>query len=72
MAVVVNKVESPELEKFLINDVKLTGNILGSTSSPYGSVEEVDMPGARVVGRKFNSHLIDMSSPQQVWSSNVT
>ena len=55
----------PELEPFIVvGNVQLTGITLGAGA--YGSVEEVEIPGARVAAKKLHSELINLSSPQQV------
>ena len=57
-------VKAPELEQFVVVDVQLTGEILGAGA--YGSVEEVEIPGARVAAKKLHTKLIDIGSDQQV------
>ena len=64
MAAQRNKVTAPELEQFFVNDVQLTGVTLGAGA--YGSVEEVEIPGARVAAKKLHTQLINLGSPQQV------
>ena len=59
-------VTAPELEQFVINNVLLTGVTLGAGA--YGSVEEVEIPGARVAAKKLHSQLINLGSPKQVAS----
>ena len=59
-----NRVTAPELERFVVVDVKLTGVSLGAGA--YGSVEEVEIPGARVAAKKLHTQLINLGSPQQV------
>ena len=59
-----NTVTAPELEQFVVVDVKLTGVYLGDGA--YGSVEEVEIPGARVAAKKLHTQLINLGSPQQV------
>lgn len=58
------KVTAPELEQFVVTNVQLTGRILGTGA--YGSVEEVEIPGARVAAKKLHSQLINLGSPEQV------
>ena len=53
-----------ELEQFIVKNVQLTGVTLGAGA--YGSVEEVEIPGARVAAKKLHSQLINLGSPQQV------
>ena len=59
-----NRVTAPELEQFVVVDVQLTGVSLGDGA--YGSVEEVEIPGARVAAKKLHTQLINLGSPQQV------
>ena len=59
------KITAPELEQFLLVDVQLTGVSLGAGA--YGSVEEVEIPGARVAAKKLHTQLITLGSPQQVY-----
>ena len=59
-----NRVTAPELEQLVIDKVQLTGVTLGAGA--YGSVEEVEIPGARVAAKKLHSQLINLGSPQQV------
>ena len=59
------RVKAPELEQFVfVGDVQLTGVSLGAGA--YGSVEEVEIPGARVAAKKIHTELINLGSPQQV------
>ena len=59
-----NKVTAPGLEQFVIVNVKLAGVTLGAGA--YGSVEEVEIPGAKVAAKKLHTELIKLGSPQQV------
>ena len=58
------QVTAPELEQFLCHNIQLTGIVLGAGA--YGSVEEVEIPGARVAAKKLHPQLINLGSPQQV------
>ena len=58
-----NRVTAPELEQFVVVSVQLTGVSLGNGA--YGSVEEVEIPGARVAAKKLHTQLINLGSPQQ-------
>ena len=58
------RVTAPELEQFIVVNVQLTGVTLGNGA--YGSVEEVEIPGARVAAKKLHTQLINLGSPQQV------
>ena len=60
------RIMAPELEQFVVVDVQLTEITLGAGA--YGSVEEVEIPGARVAAKKLHSQLINLGSPQQVSS----
>ena len=62
-----NRVTIPELEQFVVCNIQLTGVSLGAGA--YGSVEEVEIPGARVAAKKLHTQLINLGSPQQVPSS---
>ena len=58
------RITTPELERFVVVDVQLTGVSLGAGA--YGSVEEVEIPGARVAAKKLHTQLISLGSPEQV------
>ena len=58
-----NRVTAPELEQFVVVNVRLTGVTLGNGA--YGCVEEVEIPGARVAAKKLHTQLINLGSPQQ-------
>ena len=64
MAAKANRVTAPQLEQFVVVNVQLTGVTLGAGA--YGSVEEVEIPGARVAAKKLHTQLISLGSPQQV------
>ena len=64
MAAKRDRVTAPELEQFVVANIQLTGVTLGAGA--YGSVEEVEIPGARVAAKKIHSQLINLGSPQQV------
>ena len=68
MATKTNRITSPDrdLEQFVIDDVQLTGVTLGAGA--YGSVEEVEIPGARVAAKKLHFHIVNLGSPQKVSS----
>ena len=57
------RVTAPELEQFIVVNVQLTGVKLGNGA--YGSVEEVEIPGARVAAKKLHSQLINLGSSHQ-------
>ena len=59
-----NRITAPELEQFVVADVQQTQVNLGNGA--YGSVEEVEIPGARVAAKKLHTQLIILGSPQQV------
>ena len=59
-----SRITAPELEQFVVANVQLTGVTLGAGA--YGSVEEVDISGARVAAKKLHPQLINLGSPQQV------
>ena len=65
MAAQRNRITAPQLEQFVVVDVQLTGVTLGAGA--YGSVEEVEIPGARVAAKKLHTQLINLGSPQQVF-----
>ena len=62
------RVTAPELEQFVVDNVLLTGVTLGAGA--YGSVEEVEIPGARVAAKKLHTQLINLGSPEQVGHIN--
>ena len=64
-----SRITAPELEQFIVVDVKLTGVTLGAGA--YGSVEEVEIPGARVAAKTLRTELINLGSPQQVLLCNT-
>ena len=59
-----SRITAPQLEQFIVVDVQLTEVSLGAGA--YGSVEEVEIPGARVAAKKLHTQLINLGSPQQV------
>ena len=59
------RIAASELEQFLVVDVQLTGVTLGAGA--YGSVKEVEIPGARVAAKKIHPKLISLGSPEQVF-----
>ena len=62
-----NRITATELDHFVVVNVQLTGGTLGAGA--YGSVEEVEIPGARVAAKKLHTQLINLGSPQQVLDS---
>ena len=58
------RITAPELEQFIVATVELTGRMLGAGA--YGSVEEVEIPGATVAAKKLHQQLVNLGSPQQV------
>ncbi len=64
-----NRITAPELDQFIVATVQLTGRVLGAGA--YGSVEEVEIPGATVAAKKLHQQLINLGSPQQVRSYTV-
>ncbi len=61
------RITAPELEQFIVATVQLTGRVLGAGA--YGSVEEVEIPGATVAAKKLHQQLVNLGSPQQVLGS---
>ncbi len=59
-----NRITAPELDQFIVATVELTGRVLGAGA--YGSVEEVEIPGATVAAKKLHQQLVNLGSPQQV------
>ena len=57
-------VTDSELEQFVVEGVQLTEKLLGAGA--YGSVEEVEIPGARVAAKKLHTQLINLGSSEQV------
>ena len=64
MASQANRITAPQLEQFVVVDVQLTGVSLGAGA--YCSVEEVEIPGAKVAAKTLHPQLINLGSPQQV------
>ncbi len=64
-----NRITAPELDQFIVATVQLTGRVLGAGA--YGSVEEVEIPGATVAAKKLHQQLVNLGSPQQVRSYTV-
>ncbi len=58
------RITAPELEQFIVATLELTGRVLGAGT--YGSVEEVEIPGATVAAKKLHQQLVNLGSPQQV------
>ncbi len=58
------RITAPELEQFIVATVQLTGRVLGEGA--YGSVEEVEIPGATVAAKKLHPQLVKLGSSQQV------
>ena len=58
------RITVPELEQFIVATVELTGRVLGTGA--YGSVEEVEIPGATVAAKTLHQQLVNLGSPQQV------
>ena len=56
--------DHPDLRPFVISDVRLTGKIIGSGS--YGSVEEVEIPGAICAAKKIHDFFQDRSQVSEV------
>ena len=56
--------DHPDLRPFVIPDVRLTGKIIGSGS--YGSVEEVEIPGAICAAKKVHDFFQDRSQVSEV------
>ncbi len=61
---ITDRITAPELEQFIVATVQLTGRVLGAGA--YGSVEEVEIPGATVAAKKLHQQLVNLGSPQQV------
>ena len=59
-----NRITAPELDQFIVATVELTGRVIGAGA--YGSVEEVEIPGAKVAAKKLHQQLVNLGSPQQV------
>ena len=59
------RLTTPELEPFIVANVRPTGRELGAGA--YGSVVEVEIPGASVAAKKLHDGLVQFGSEQQVW-----
>ena len=64
-----HRVTAPELEQFIVSNVLLTAVSLGAGA--YGSVEEVEIPGARIAAKRLHAQLINLGSPEQVGTATV-
>ena len=51
--------------EFIVANVHPTGRELGAEA--YGSVVEVEIPGASVAAKKLHDGLVQFGSEQQVW-----
>ena len=60
----VGRLTTPELEPFIVANVRPTGRELGAGA--YGSVVEVEIPGASVAAKKLHDGLVQFGSAQQV------
>ena len=58
------RLTDPELGQLVVERVLPTGVTLGAGA--YGSVEEVEIPGARVAAKKLHSQLINLGSSEKV------
>ena len=58
------RLTTPELEPFIVATVRPTGRKLGAGA--YGSVVEVEIPGASVAAKKLHDSLVQFGSEQQV------
>ena len=58
------RLTTPELEPFIVANVRTTGRELGAGA--YGSVVEVEIPGASVAAKKLHDGLVQFGSAQQV------
>ena len=65
-----NRVTDPDLEQFVVANVRETGvEPLGTGA--YGTVveAEISLPRVKVAAKKLHPQLINLDSPQQVQSS---
>ena len=60
----IGRLTTPELEPFIVANVRPTGRELGAGA--YGSVVEVEIPGASVAAKKLHDSLVQFGSAQQV------
>ena len=58
------EIKDHELKQFVVPSVQLTEVSLGTGA--YGSVEEVEIPGARVAAKKLHPQLVNLGTPEQV------
>ena len=56
--------DHPDLRSFVLSDVRFTGKVIGSGS--YGSVEEVEIPGAICAAKKIHDFFQDHSQVSEV------
>ena len=64
----VNLQDVPELQKFVLSNVRPTGRDLGSGA--YGSVEEVEIPGATCAAKRIHESLLRMGNADEI--KNIT
>ena len=60
----VGRLSTPELEPLIVTNVRPTGREIGAGA--YGSVVEVEIPGAQVAAKKLHDSLVQFGSAQQV------
>lgn len=58
------RLAAPDLESFIVPNVRPTGKTIGSGA--YGSVIEVEIPGALVAAKQLHEGLIQYGSTRQV------
>ena len=61
----VGRLSTPELEPLIVTNVRPTGREIGAGA--YGSVVEVEIPGAQVAAKKLHDSLVQFGSAQQVY-----
>ena len=58
------RLTTPELEPFIVLNVRPTGRELGAGA--YGSVVEIEIAGALVAAKKLHDGLVQFGSEEQV------
>ena len=59
-----SQLDIPDLSPFILSNVRQTGQKLGKGA--YGSVEEVEIPGAICAAKKINGELLHLGTPEGI------
>ena len=58
------RIDIPDLKSFIVSNVHTTGQELGKGA--YGSVEEVEIPGAVCAAKKIHTEFLSMGSHKDI------